>query len=102
MNAHARMHTTTRHEAATALCRNLSAAVLAVVPPGLLHDPDAWACVTAASNEFLDALNDWKRDGDPARVPHVQHLYDEVVAAWAMAASEYMAASTPCERKVAP
>lgn len=82
----------TRSEAARELCRRLTADVHAVAPPGLGRWGRAWQLVAGATDAFLDELHAWEHDGSRHRVEHIQHLYDEVVAAWAMAASEYLAA----------
>lgn len=81
----------TRHERAAELCRRLTADVRAVAPPGLGRWDRAWQLVAGATDAFLDELHAWEHDGSRARVERIQHLYDEVVAGWGMAASEYMA-----------
>ena len=78
-----------RPDTAAQVCRNLSADVRRVAPPGLDHVPDVWPMVAEASDAFLDELHRWVEDGDRARVDRVRGLYDAVLDAWREVAAQH-------------
>jgi hypothetical protein len=80
---------TERETRADALCRQLTADVVAIAPPGLGGWlPDKHPARTA-SGDFLDTLAAWERG--EATVDQVREAYDQTLEAWRQAAEVFRA-----------
>jgi hypothetical protein len=84
------MTTDERTAKATRLCERLNQDVAAVAQLGLGRWEQTGEIVGPVSTGFMVKLTAWEATGDRSLIPLLRDLYDDVVAEWTEAASQYI------------